>query len=338
MERIANTRKWLKLLLRILVSLAALTWVLNQVDLSEFREAVTSAQWEFLGIVWVFNAVLFWGRSFRFQLILRKLNCAVDVNTLFGSSAVMALYGMVMPGILSLATKWYIIKRATGKGAHVASAMLYNQISIMVVMVAFGLLALVISNPLEQLSINSTQVKWLALGCIFLFVIVTVIFAALLSRRAGKHIDAIADRMLRPLPLALRQKALLVLSQLRAFRTVGVWFHIVVGFLTLITGAIGCGILYLLAAKAANISVPIMVLIWLQAIVYILGRIPISVANCGPREIMLVTTLGIYGVDRPHALLMSAIIFSAHIFLAFIGALYQLSWSFYKKRSSQSAG
>jgi len=330
-QRFANIGKWLKLCLRVLVSLAALAWVLRQVDLSEFKEVVTSARWEFLGILWVFNALLFWGRSFRFQLILRKLNCRVDINTLFGSSAVMALYSMVMPGMLSLAAKWYIIKRATGKGAHVVSAMLYNQLSIMVIMVAFGLLALVISNPLKQSAIDSTQARWLSLGCVVLFLGIVIIFAALLSRRASKHIDSIADRVLRPLPLAARQKGLLALSQLRVFRTVGLGFHVAVGLLTLITGAIGCGILYLLAAKAANVSVPIMVLIWLQAIVYILGRIPISVANCGVREFALTSLLGIYSIDKPNALLMSAIIFSAHIFLAFIGALYQLSWSFNKR-------
>ncbi len=81
-----------------------------------------------------------------------------------------------------------------------------------------------------------------------------------------------------------------------------------------------------------------MVFIWLQAIVYILGRIPISVANCGVREFALTSLLSLYGIAKSDALLMSAIIFSAHIFLAFIGALYQLSWSFKKKRSLQSTG
>ena len=338
MPRLENTRKWLKLLLRIGVSLAALTWVLKQVDLGEFREAVKCARWEFLGVVWVFNALLFWARSFRFQLILKKLNCAVSVNTLFGSSAVMALYGMVMPGMLSLAAKWYVIKRATGKGAHVVSGMLYNQVSIMVIMLAFGLLAMVITNPLEQLEISNTQVRWLSAGCIVLFVLIVILFAAMLSHRAGRCIDAIAERLFRPLPLALRQKGQLVLRQLHVFRTVGVRFHVVIGSLTIITGAIGCGILYMLAASAANISVPITVFIWLQAIVYILGRIPISVANCGVREFALTGLLSLYGIAKSDALLMSAIIFSAHIFLAFIGALYQLSWSFKKKRSLHSTG
>lgn len=338
MRRPANITKWAKLCLRVLVSVAVLAWVLKQVDLSEFKAAVSSARWEFLGILWVFNALLFWGRSFRFQLILRKLNCRIDVNTLFGASAVMALYSMVMPGMLSLAAKWYIIKRATGKGAQVVSGMLYNQLSIMVIMVAFGLLALVVSNPLKQSAVDSTQAAWLSLGCVVLFLGIITLFWALLSRRASQHIDSLAERILRPLPLPARQKALLSLSQLRVFRTVGFGFHVTVGLLTLMTGAIGCGILYLLAAKAANVSVPIMVLIWLQAIVYILGRIPISVANCGVREFALTSLLGIYSIDKPNALLMSAIIFSAHIFLAFIGALYQLFWSFCKKRSSQSTG
>jgi hypothetical protein len=216
--------------------------------------------------------------------------------------------------------------------------MLYNQISIMVVMVAFGLLALVISNPLDQFAANRTQAQWLPLGCVVLLGVLVMVFAGLLSRRAGKYIDRTANALLRPLPLTLRQKGRLALSQLAVFRTVGVWFHVTIGSLTLITGAMGCGILYLLAAQAANVSVPIMVLIWLQAIVYILGRIPISVANCGVREFVLVGLLGIYSIDKADALLMSAIIFSAHVFLAFMGALYQLGWSLDKKRSLHSTG
>ena len=88
------------------------------------------------------------------------------------------------------------------------------------------------------------------------------------------------------------------------------------------------------AAKATNISsVPFMVLVWVQAIIYILGRIPISIANCGVREFVLIGLLGIYGIDQSLALLMSAIVFSAYIFMPFIGALYQILWSLSKKRA-----
>jgi hypothetical protein len=73
----------------------------------------------------------------------------------------------------------------------------------------------------------------------------------------------------------------------------------------------------------------------LCAVIYVLGRIPISVANLGVREVTLVGLLALYGVEKPQALLMSMILFSAVIFMAVIGAIYQLFWNITAKRSNQ---
>lgn len=329
-----NQTKWLKLLLRLAVTAGALTWVFYLVDLSQVKTAMTQANWTFLVLAWFFNALLFWLRSYRFQLILKKLECFASVNTLFSASALMALYGLVMPGMLSMAAKWYVIKKATGKGAHVVSGMLYNQVTIMVVMVSFGLLALGITNPWEQLNLTETQIRWSSGLAICLFLMILGAFAFLLSQRAGAKMDRTLLRAMRWTPKVFRKKAEPIFDHFKIFRTLGPGFHVNILILGLLTGALGGGVFYMLAAKATHIHVPFIAYVWMYVIIFILGRIPVTLSNCGLREFVLMGLLGVYKVPKEEALIMSVIIFSAHIFMAFIGALYQISWSLSKKGRS----
>jgi hypothetical protein len=62
--------------------------------------------------------------------------------------------------------------------------------------------------------------------------------------------------------------------------------------------------------------------------------VPISVANIGIREVTLMGFLAIYGVEKPQALLMSMILFSALIVMAVIGAGYQIFWTVTAKKSN----
>ncbi len=329
-----NQTKWFKLILRFSVTVCALIWVFYLVDLSQVKVAMKEADWRFLVLAWFFNAALFWTRSYRFQLILKKLGCFASVNTLFSASAMMALYGLVMPGMLSLAAKWYVIKKATGKGGHVVTAMVYNQVTIMVVMVAFGLLALSITNPLAQLNLTESQITWLSCLTVCLFLMILGAFAFLLSHRAGAKMDRALSWGIRWVPDMIRKKAEPILEHFQIFRTLEPGFHLMILILGLLTGALGGGVFYMLAAKATHIQVPFVAYIWMYVIIFILGRIPVTLSNCGLREFVLMGLLGVYGVDKPLALLMSMIIFSAHIFMAFIGALYQISWSLAKRKAS----
>ncbi len=108
----------------------------------------------------------------------------------------------------------------------------------------------------------------------------------------------------------------------------------IIASITIIANLIGGVLIYFLSAKAANITAPVGVFVWLCAVIYILGRIPISVANLGIREVTLVGLLGIYGVGKPQALLMSMILFSTVILMAVIGAIYQLFWAVSAKKTN----
>ena len=66
------------------------------------------ARWEFLIAVWALTVVLFWSRSFKMQVILKRQGCDVGCGTIFGATSVTCLYTMILPGILSKGAKWYI--------------------------------------------------------------------------------------------------------------------------------------------------------------------------------------------------------------------------------------
>jgi hypothetical protein len=258
------------------------------------------------------------------------------MNTIFGASAVTLLYSMVIPGILSTGVKWYILKKDTGKGSNVLSSMLYNQLSTTVVIMVVGLIALIATRPTGLVSAGEN--RWLlpvvAVACTGTI----LMYVLLLNGRTGGGMIQAMEFLLRPLPDKIRRAGGRVLEQLSGFQSAGFGFHAAAALFT-VAGMGGGGVLlYFFAAKAANVMVPIGVLVWLWAVVYILGRLPISIANLGVREVTVAGCLSLYGVESPKALLMSMVLFSAILFMAVIGATYQVFWAVRRKKSGSAVG
>ena len=321
-----------KLLIRFLVTTGLLVWVFSQIDLKQFWQAIRMARWPYLIAVWVLTAVLFWIRSMKMQYVLKKQSCHIDTNTLFGATTITALYSMILPGILSTGVKWYILKKSSGKGSHVFSSMIYNQFSTMVLMTAFGLLALIISNPTRLLFPNAIHQWLLPVICGILLIALLLFVFLLLHHRHGPRIINILKIPLKPLPAGIQQKGLEILDQIADFQTAGWRFHFMVALITFIDTLVGGVVTYILAARTANIDAPVFIFVWLCAGIYVIGRLPITVANLGVREVTLVGFLAFYHVEKPAALLMAMILFSALVAMAIIGAIYQFSWAVIGKK------
>lgn len=316
----------LKLLVRIAVTTALLAWVISRIDLGQFWQTVKTASWPYLFAVWLSTAVFFGVQALAMQRVLRKQDCFVRLRVLCAASCVTALYSMIVPGILSAGVKWYILKRHTGRGTNVLSSMLYNQVMLAVVMFAMGFAALALTNPSDILFPETTRQWVLPSIATILLAIVVASPALILNRRTGEPAARVLAALLKPLPTSLREKGQTVLTQLALFQTAGLRFHLTIAGLNLV-GSLFVGLLiYFFASRAAHISVSLGTLIWLCAAVFILGRLPISVANLGVREVTLVALLTAYGVNEAAALLMSMILFSSLVFMAALGGLIQLHW------------
>lgn len=330
----ATAKQLIKLLIRILITAGLLIWVFSEVDFEQFRQTVNSAKWQFLIAVWIFTVILFWIRSMKMRLILKKQSCLISTNTIFGATAATCLYSMILPGILSTGVKWYILKKGTGKSSNVLCSMIYNQWLIMTIMTVFGLAALMFANPASLSISNTTNQRLVPVVCGILLLATIAVFLLLLNSRTGGKITKAIAVLFKPFPVKIQQKGLEVLDQIATFQTAGAGFHLRITAISIIDTLIGGVIIYILSARAANVNAPIGTFVWLCALIYILGRVPVSIANLGVREAMLVVLLAPYGVEKPQALLMAMILFSALIAMAVIGAGYQIFWTVTAKNSN----
>ncbi|MEK7995477.1 MAG: lysylphosphatidylglycerol synthase transmembrane domain-containing protein [Planctomycetota bacterium] len=196
----SRSKQITKLTLRVVITTALLAWAFSQIDLGQFWDAVRTAKWQLLIAVWGLTAILFWIRSAKMQFVLKRQDCRVGIGTIFGATAMTSLYSLILPGILSTGVKWYVLKKSTGKGSNVFSSMVYNQLSIMIVMTVFGLAALALSNP-TSLLIPDAKSQWLLPAvCGALLIAVVAVTLLLLNSRTGGRIIRVFKRLLGPVP------------------------------------------------------------------------------------------------------------------------------------------
>ncbi len=302
----------LKLLLRVVITVTLMWIVLSRIDLQQVGQAVKTAKLGFLVVLWLLSITALLIMSFKLQLILKKLQCEVQVGTLFRASAITAFYSMFIPGLLSTGVKWYILKRHTGRGSRVLSSMIYNQTTDNYFRVLLGLIAMAVTFPNQQ--------KEIRIICGVTVAIFIVVYILLLSRRTGLKVNAAIGYVLRYFPKIIRTPAQIILDQMKIFQTAGWAFHLLVAAVNIVIAILGV-VIFICAAKAVGIMVPVSGLVWQSAAIYVLGRLPISIANLGVREYTLIGFMEIYHVGAPQAFLMSIIIFTGAIIRAIIGAV-----------------
>ncbi len=313
----------LKFIAKLSVTAVLLFWVFRQINYAEFSQALKTAQWSFLWIVWGTTVLSYWLLSVKMVLIMKKQDCPASTGLLFGASAITALYSMVLPGILDAPVKWYILKQHTGKGSNVFSSMVYNQTTILFYMGATALVALIVTNP---------GGNWhLPVVCSAILALLIIVCLLLFTPTIGPKLTNSLSHILKPLPASFRDRGLKVLEQLSLFQTAPWSFHLKMILMNFVSITIFGTAIYIFAAKTVRIDVPIGVLVWQFSAIFLLGRLPIFIAELGVREVTLIGTLALYGVDASSATLMSMIIFSNRILMALIGAVYQICWNLRKK-------
>ena len=304
-----------KFLLRVIITVTLMWIVLSRIDLQQVGQAVKTAKPAYLVVLWLLSIAALLIMSFKLKLILRKLECEVQVGTLFRASAITAFYSLFIPGLLSTGVKWYILKRHTGRGSRVLSSMIYNQTTDNYFRVLFGLIAMAVTFPSRQ--------KEVRIICGITVAVFIIVYVLLLSERTGLKVNAAIGYVLRFFPKIISNPAQIILDQMKIFQSAGWSFHLLIAAVNIVIAFLGVAI-FVCAAKAAAISIPVSGLVWQSAAIYILGRLPISIANLGVREYTLIGCMEIYHVGAPQAFLMSIIIFTGAIIRAIIGVAYLL--------------
>ena len=312
----------LKFAAKLAVTVALLGWVFSRIDFAQLGTIIKTARWSFLWGVWILAIVVYWLYAVKMRLVMEKLDCSTDTHTLFAISMITSLYGMVLPGMVDTSVKWYMLKQRTGKGSIVFTSMVYNQFTTMVMVIMTGMVALA--------AVNADRNWKVSVVCFIVIVALAALCLMLLHEAAASKVAGVLRFLLRPFPQAVQDIVSKILKELSIFRTAPRSFHLIQLTLVLVSSSILSSLIYLFAAKAAQIDVPLGLLVCQCALVSILGRLPISVADLGVREATIVGSLSLYSVDASSALFMSLVIFSCRILLAFMGAIYLLYYTFRK--------
>jgi uncharacterized membrane protein YbhN (UPF0104 family) len=318
----------LKLILRLLITGGLLAWVCHEVGLEDILATIQTARWEYLLGVWGGTLASFWVNAWKLKCILRGLSCPVYTRTVFAVSAMGCTYSLVLPGIVSSGMKWLLLRKDTQDGSRVLSGMVYNQLSMVAVAFGIGFLALVAFEPGSVLGLpfaRPERVRWVALG--LMAGLSLLVYLALAPWSGGRLLNAINTLQRWLLPQKLAAKGEGFVNHIRIFQTLPYRFHFKMAAITFVNMLLGGMLVYLCAAHAANVQVTWSVLATLSMVVYLLGRVPITIGNLGVREVTLVSLLALHGIGKPATLLMSMVIFSGLVFMAGLGVFFLLFWS-----------
>lgn len=310
-----RTKRVLKLLLRVAVTAGLLWLILSRIDLGGLTQAVRRARWTYILLSWAVGIGTYWIRAARLRFILEKQDCHVPTRTIFNASAVTTLYSLILPGVISVGVKWYILRSFTGQAARVLSAMVYNQVSDILVRVLVSLIVVALVSPVSG--------WWIPGLCLAVAVVTVAGSFLLLHPLISRKLVALSEFVLKPFPAVVRRGVTKTIESSRTFASCGWSFHGTVAAFNVVSTLLSA-VIYLCAARAAGISVPFTAFIWQASVVFVLAKLPISVANFGVREVTLIGFLSLYGVDATTAVFFSLLVFSNALVMAGIGAFYQL--------------
>jgi uncharacterized membrane protein YbhN (UPF0104 family) len=278
----------------------------------------------FGGIIWLWAIVMLisgvLGKlvvSIQLWAILSRGGLTISVFRVFLANALAALYTLALPGNLASAgAKWLDLSAATGKKAAVFNALIYHRLLMSLLTLAFGVAALAASNILDY--------DFLHFFAVAILVLLMALFVLLYHPRLGAWAETTIRRISTKLPERAAGFVIPVVDAMRRFHGFSVRNHMEV--LAWAIASVTLRVLMLwFAMLAMQIDVSPVHILWISAFLLFTAALPLTVANLGIREGLLVVALAPFGVSPPTAVALGLLIFVNQIAFAAVGGAYQFA-------------
>ena len=249
--------------------------------------------------------------------VLRLVGSPVGWWRVFRANALAGFYAIFTPGsLIPVAVKWTDLAAATGKRALVLNAIIYSRLLLDLQPVIIGAVALAWANPTGQPLLAVAAAGLAALG----LVVAMCLFAPWLGPAARSMSNALS----RWLPVGLGTRIGRLLDELEPFRTFPIGRHLSLAAIALASFAVGIVTRFMLM-KSLGFHVPLSTIIWVDAILIVVGHMPITIGNFGVREGLVVAAFGLYGVPADVAVAYGLLVYSCRVIMALVGGGYQLA-------------
>ena len=329
LERVPESA--LKVGIRLLLTVVILMILVNAVGWDLVWQALLEASWPWLVAMYTAVLAIQVLNALQLQRLLRGIGVEVRLGRAFLASQLASFYSLIVPGDLAAsAAKWANLSVATGKRSLVLNALLYNKLLTMTVPAAIGAMALAIDNPFGRL--------WVTVLAFVIFGGLLLLMALLYSPRLGtwseRRIRWIADRF--PERIALRLG--FAINSLTEVRRLPGREHVLLLSFAIVGVSLGVARVFF-GIEALDLGVSPFAVLWIMAFTLIARLLPITVANLGIRESLLVVALTPLGVPAEQAVALGLLGFSTIVLLAVIGGVYQITllagWSSRRGNSRQ---
>jgi glycosyltransferase 2 family protein len=302
---------WLKLVLAALI----LGLLIRMAGLGSVVDALRGSQPAWLLLMYMMMLITLTYEGAVMQAILRQAGQTVRLRRVVLAHALARLYSLITPGeLVASIAKWKNLSDATGQGPLVLNSIIYYRFVLLISPLIIGASALAISNPFPGVALDL-----FAWGFTLLLVLG---MAFVLHRTTAPLFDAGIAALLQRVPAIVRRPGMKVLAALHALRSMTLGQHaafMLAGIADFALVMLG----FWAAARAMNLELPLVTLVWVQAAILLLRLLPITFANLGVREGLLVFVLALYGVAAGDAIALGLLLFSRYLAIAAIGAVYQ---------------
>ena len=249
--------------------------------------------------------------------VLRLVGCSVGWWRVFRANALAAFYALFTPGsLIPIAVKWTDLAAATGRRALVLNAIIYSRLLLDLQPMIIGAVALAWANPTGRPLLAVAAGALAALG--------VVVAMCLFAPWLGPATRSMSNAVGRCLPARLGTRIDRLLGELEPFRAFSIGRHLSLAAIALLSFAVGIVTRFMLM-KSLGFHVPLSTIIWVDAILIVVGHMPITIGNFGVREGLVIAAFGLYGVPANVAVAYGLLVYSCRLIMAVVGGGYQLA-------------
>lgn len=300
-------------------------YLVVKTDISLIANVLAVTQYRYLaaGLMVVFSirVLLAW----QMTLPIRHHGMPLSLAEAFVINTIVSFYGMFLPaGISGGVIKWYRLSKPSGKRAEVFAALFILKLINLVVIFFPGCIALLINNPFRATSFVFIP---LAAFSISIVGIICIFFTKIIDRLSSRIVINFPYGFLAPMA-TLFEKVWKAVTHFRKLPA-GESMKLLLAPL-LLQGLIA--VLFFCVAKAIDLNLPISVLIWTGAMVFLVQHIPISLSGLGLREGALVMLLPHYGVLPAEAMAFSLVLLAYTLLMGAIGGILEIADVFFHRR------
>jgi uncharacterized membrane protein YbhN (UPF0104 family) len=312
--------KWKRgiwLLFRLSMAALIIGLLFSVAGWAAIRTAFVGMQWSWMVAVYGSAILVILVNAWLLRFLLGSVGLQVSFGRVLLAKFQSTFVALVLPGdVFAGIAKWANLSAATGDKAGVLSALIFGKIALAVPPILVGSIVLTAWNPFPESDIA------IVAACIA--IALTAVTTMVLHGTSGRILDRLATAASKRAPAFVQNGIQAMLGAIRELRTLNALdYFVVLGLSTLIFVLSILSMFF--AALAVDVTMPVSAFLWVGMFLFISRLLPLTVGNLGVREGILVFSFGVYGVDPAKAILVGLLMFSSVLFVAVIGAAYQVA-------------